>query len=143
MNRITEPARRRGIALVATLVLMTFVSLMIAEVMRGNLAQRRYLRVRRSETVALGLAESGVAEALRAIARQGGENKIETDLSVSRKFRVEWREDRPGSRTWEIRSVGINDTEDLVPARRIVKVRAEVSVGQPARILSWSAVAED
>jgi hypothetical protein len=142
MNRIAEPARRRGIALVATLALMIFLSAMIAEVIRGNVAQRKYLRLRRSETVALCLAESGAAEALRAIARQSGENRIETADSGGRKFRVEWREERTGTRTYEIRSVGINDTEDLAPARRTVVIRAQVPVGQPARILSWTAVAE-
>jgi Tfp pilus assembly protein PilX len=142
MNRIAKTTWRRGIALVATLALIIFLSAMIAEVIRGNVAQRRYLRVRRSETVALCLAESGVAEALRAIARQSGENKIETADSGGRKFRVEWREERPGAHTYEIRSVGINDSEDLASARRTVKVRAQVPVGQPARILFWTAAAE-
>jgi hypothetical protein len=142
MNRIAETTRQRGIALIVTLALIIFLSAMIAEVIRGNVAQRRCLRLRRSETAALCLAESGVAEALRAIALQSGGNRIETTISVSRKFRVEWREERPGTGTYEIRSVGINDTEDLAPARRTVKVRAQVSADRPAQILSWTAGAE-
>ena len=124
------------------MLLTIFLSAMIAVVIRGNVAQRRYLRLRRSETVALGLAESGVAEALRAIALQSGENRIETAVSGSRKFRVEWREERAGTRIYEIRSVGINDTEDLAPARRTVRIRAQVPVGLPPQILSWSAAEE-
>ena len=142
MNRIAETTRRQGIALVATLALLIFLSAMIAEVIRGNVSQRRYLRLRRSAAVALRLAESGVAEALRAIARQSGESQIETADSGGGNFHVEWREERPGARTYEIRSVGINDTENLDAARRTVKVRVQVPVGQPARILSWNAAAE-
>jgi len=119
-------------------MLILFLTAMIAVVIRGNVAQRKYLRLRRSETVALCLAESGAAEALRAIALQSAENRIETAISESRKFRVEWREERPGTHIYEIRSVGINDTEDLTPARRTVTIRARVPVGLPPQILSWT-----
>jgi hypothetical protein len=121
------------------MMLTIFLTAMIAVVIRGNVAQRKYLRLRRSEIVALCLAESGVAEALRAIALQSGGNRIETAVSGSRRFRVEWREERPGTRTYEILSVGINDTEDLAPARRTVRIRAQVPVGLPPQVLSWSA----
>jgi Tfp pilus assembly protein PilX len=141
MNRIADANRPQGLALLATLALMTFLSLMIAVVIRANMAQRKYLRSRRSQSVALCLAESGVAEALRAIALQSGRNEIEATLSGGRKFRAEWREESAVARIYEIRSVGTDDTLDLA-ARRAVKVRAQVPAGQPARILSWTSLAE-
>jgi Tfp pilus assembly protein PilX len=141
MNRIADNKRRQGTALIATLVLMIFLSLMIAVVIRGNLVQSKYLRFRRSQAAALSLAESGVAEALRAIALQSGRSEIEATLSAERGFRVKWREERTGTHVYVIRSVGTDDTLALV-ARRAVEVRAEARAGQPARILSWSLPAE-
>jgi type II secretory pathway pseudopilin PulG len=138
MNRTAETAGRRGIALIATLVLLIFLAAMIATVLQGDVAQRRQVRLRRSQNIALALAESGVAEAIRAIARQSGENKIESGVSADRKFQVEWHEAQGGAGAYEIRSIGINDSDALVSAHRVVRVRAEVPPGQPARILSWT-----
>jgi len=142
MNRIADAERRQGVALLATLALMTLLSLMIAIVIRGNMEQRKYLRLRRAQTAALCMAESGVAEALRAIAAQSGETSISLADKDGGEFHVEWSRKEAAQGFYEIRSLGLSNPASAIPARRVVKVRAFMPPGQPPRIVSWTPAAE-
>jgi Tfp pilus assembly protein PilX len=145
MNRLAE-RRPHGVALIMTLALMIFLAAMIAVVIRGNLAQRKYLRLRRSGTAALYRAESGVAFALREIAvptePASGVKTIMIPGDDGRKCEVEWREESSRTRIYEIRSSGLTDADDPAAPRRTVIVRAQIAPRRPPRILSWGAVGE-
>lgn len=131
-----EHGRNGGIALIATLVLLVSLTMLIAVVFQGNMTQRKYIRLRQEEAQALCLAESGVNEAIRAIARQGAETTLERAAGAGA-FRVRWQETQAGANIYEVRAVGIVDVEDADSSRREVTVHVQVSAGHPARILSW------
>jgi len=130
--------RNGGIALIATLALLVFLTMLVAVVIHGNLTQRKYVRLRQEEAQALCLAEAGVNEAIRAIARQGAEKTLERAAGAGA-FRVRWQETQAGADICEVRAVSIADVEDENSTRREVTVHVQVSPGRPARILSWQA----
>ena len=142
MMRANLHSGRRAVALIATLMLMTFLTGMIAAVMMGNATARAFVRSRQDGITALCLAESGAQEALRALAA-----KTDAVASLQRTvgkgaFRVEWRADKAGPDTYEVVSVGVARAEDPSSARKRVRVRAEVrpSLGAgEVHVLSWRA----
>ena len=80
----------RGFAMIATLVLFVFLTVMIAAVLKGNATRRNYLRTRRRQMIALCMAESGVQEALHALAARSPEISSLARVVGSDRFEARW-----------------------------------------------------
>jgi len=148
MRRTLERlGNRRGIALIATLALLIFLAAMMGAVFRANITQRRYLNVRQDSMAALCLAESGVQEALQALAsnRVLSEAEGKPEESLRRavgdgSFHAKRSPVPSAANVYEITSTGIAHPGDPVSPRKTIKVRVQVqragtSVG--LRVLSW------
>ncbi len=141
MNRMARRSRRDGgFALVTVLALTAILAMMIAAAIQGNVAQRKYLRLREDEARARCLAESGIAEALRAIANQAQTPSLER-TTPDGTFRVAWKETSP--RLFEIRATGSSQFGSCDPVRRAVTVVASAPLQGPMRILSWAVSSGD
>ena len=143
MKRLREKARdhQRGLALVATLVLLMFLASMIAAVLKGNLNRRRYIEVRQDNIVALCLAEAGLHEALHTLAASPAAASLHggNEQGV---FDVECRIDGSAPDAYEIVSIGQAHRREEVSAGRTIRACVEVlPEGSTPRLrtLSWSA----
>ena len=127
---------QRGLALVTMLVLLAFLTMMIASVVKGNLVRRRYLQVRFNSTIALCLAESGVSEAAQALAgTQAGSASGRIGQGT---FEVEWRPVTSETGVYEIISTGIACHDDPTSPRKRVTVRVRRDrLTKRLSVLSW------
>ena len=132
----------RGFAMIATLVLFGFLTVMIAAVLRGNATRRNYLRMRRHQMVALCMAESGVQEALHALATRSPEIfSLERGVGSGR-FEARWARVEGADDVYEIVSIGTAYAGESASAVKRVRVRVKLQDrgdGLPAaaRTLSW------
>ena len=140
--RTQRRSRERGMAMLATLSLFLFLTVMITAVLKGNITRRRYLRTRHDQMIALCLAESGIQEALHALGTGPAEDgSIERAVGRGR-IETHWSKLKAGDETYELVSIGIARAIEPASARKTICVRVELqaSAGESAsgpRILSW------
>jgi len=129
--------RESGVALIATLMLFLFLVAMIGAALRGNATRRRYLRTRRDGMSALYLAESGVHEALHALASGRATGSLHRSAGRGG-YTASWRPLRGKTAAYEITAVGVSGTGVAGSPRRRVRVRVHAARNAPSvAVQSW------
>lgn len=121
----------RGFAYVATLVLVVVFVAMVTAALRSNAKRHTWLRLQKDGVRAQCLAESGVAEAMNAIAAKRQTDTMDGTIGLGR-FSAKWApvENAAGvdsTDVLEIVSVGTIQSRIPAPIRRTVRVRVRVA----------------
>ena len=112
---------REAFATISVLVMLTFLTMMVAVVMLENGGARRHLRMRQHNAEALSLAESGAQEALHTLAAAPAVRGLGQG-----KFTLTWSSLPTSPGVYALTSVGTARSADPASERRTVRVRVEV-----------------
>lgn len=116
---------RRGFAYVTTLAYFIALAGVISVVLRDNVLRRSWSRTHEDAVRATYLAESGVAEAMHAIATQSRTDTVDGTIGLGR-FSATWAPVRDAPGVVEIVSVGTMESYTPTPVRKTLCVRVRV-----------------
>lgn len=128
-------SRRRGVASLMVLVVLTVISIILASILQHNATQRTSLRSRQQSTEAFLLADSGVAEALHRLAANPTAGALTRNLGKGT-CQVSWRPVADSPNAWDIVSTGISRTADPASPKRTVQARVMVEKGR-VKVTVW------
>jgi len=112
---------QRGVALLATLCLFMFLSVMIAATLMGNATQRRFLRLRMDVIRAKINAESGLHEGLHAMAMGRGHGTLNRDIGAGG-YDVEWAPEENAPEQRVLRATGISRRTEATAPRKTCRI---------------------
>ena len=128
-------SRRRGVASLMVLVVLTVISIILASILQHNATQRTSLKSRQQSTEAFLLADSGVAEALHRLAANPSAGTLTRNVGKG-SYQVSWQPAKDAAGAWDILSTGLSRTADPTSPKRTVQARAGVDKGG-VRVMTW------
>jgi len=141
MNRNAR-LRQRGFAVIIALTLLALLAVMTTAILRETAAQRRYHRLLKEQAAARCLAESGIAEAMHALAHKPGVNALARKVRDG-KLTARWQPAADAANVYVVTAEGIARADEPGAFRMSLSARVEVRPqgdGRPAtvRIVSWN-----
>ena len=119
-------ATRRGLALLFVLFVLVFIGIFITAVLRSNISQRQYVRMRRDRARAMALARSGAEEAVHRIAAGSSERALVRETGRGR-YEASWEVDPTDRQTFRVAVKAISDRDNPSSAGTTLRCRVKTS----------------